>query len=210
MSAYSGDGVWRDHSDVEVVQKDDYIIIKNADNNYSYSAVDVANAALGGEYENYTADDYAKLAAEHSDDTAYVQNLVRNALSEDEAAGSRTLGKTNHGLFSNKIPVSTQSTQICFTAKFDEAGAFIEISNDNCYAPYINTDNGNITVNTGYANDILLENFDTDKWYTFNIILHDGREENPIASGSVTIYDADNADEPLGKVDNLKLHYTEV
>ena len=202
MSAYSGDGVWWDHSDAEVVQENDYIIIKNADNNSSYSAVDVANAALGGEYENYTAEDYANLANSGTD----VQALVRSALNDD----TRTLGKTNHGLFSNEIPVSTQSTQICFTAKFDEAGAFVEISNDNCYAPYINTDNGNITVNTGYANDILLENFDTNKWYTFKIVLHDGREENPVASGSVTIYDADDTSAPLGTVDNLKLHYTEV
>ena len=49
-SAYGGDGVWWNHSDAEVTQNEDgSITIKNVDNNSSYSAVDVANAALGGE-----------------------------------------------------------------------------------------------------------------------------------------------------------------
>lgn len=206
-SAYGGDGVWWNHSDAEVTQNEDgSITIKNVDNNSSYSAVDVANAALGGEYVDYTADDYASLFDNGTD----VQTLVRNALSANEADGKRTLGKTNHGLFSNKIAVNTQSTEIKFTAKFNETGAFVEISNNNCYAPYINTDNGNITVNTGYANDVLIENFDTDKWYTFKIVLHDGRTENPVASGSVTVYDADDESAALGTIDGLKLHYTDV
>lgn len=210
-SDYGGNGMWWDHSDAEVTQNEDgSITIKNVDNNSSYSAVDVANNALGGEYADYTEEDYANLAAEHSDDTAYVQNLVRSALNENKAVGERTLGKTNHGLFSNKITVDTQSTEIQFTAKIDEAGAFVEISNSGCYGPYINTDDGNITVNTGYSNDVLIENFDTDKWYTFKIVLHDGREDNPVASGNISIYDTDNTKDALGMVEGLKLHYTDV
>lgn len=195
-SAYSGNGTWWDHSDAEVSQAGNYIVIRNVDNNSSYSAVDVANSILGGEYADYTAEDYAALYDEDAAKNKQaqpVQTLVRDALKAKNTANRentvRTLGKTNHGLFSNKITVSTQSTKIQFTAKFAEAGAFVEISNNTGYGPYINTDNGNITVNTGYGNATLFEGLDTDVWYKFEIVLYDGREDNPVSSGCVTVYD---------------------
>lgn len=199
-SAYGGTGTWWDHSDAEVTEKDGYITIKNADNNASYSAVDVANAALSDDYANYTADDYAALF----DTGVNVQQLVRDHLSPNV----RTLGKTNHGLFSNKITVTGQSTKIRFTAQFAEAGAFVEVSNSTGYGPYINTDAGKITVNTGYSNAVLLEAFDPAAWYTFELILHDGRDNNPVSSGSITSYSEDGT--LLGRADDLQLHYSTV
>ncbi|MGN0150095.1 MAG: family 43 glycosylhydrolase [Clostridia bacterium] len=214
-SAYGGSGTWWDHSDAEVRQEEDYITIKNIDNNSSYSAVDVANSILGGDYANYTAEDYAN---EYDEDIAKahqnqpVQTKIYDKLKANNPENAqnivRTLGKTNHGLFSNRIAVSGQSVKICFTAKFDESGAFVEISNNTGYGPYINTDNGNITVNTGYGNNILLEELDTNAWYTFELVLHDGRKSNPVSSGSVTLYDENGLE--LGAVDGLQLHYDEV
>lgn len=214
VSEYGGEGTWWDHSDAEVAQEEDYIVIKNADNNSSYSAVDVANSILGGDYSDYTAEDYA---AEYDEDIAKahqnqpVQTKIYNKLKENNPENMqntvRTLGKTNHGLFSNRISVSGQSVKIRFTAKFSENGAFVEVSNNTGYGPYINTDDGNITVNTGYSNDTLLEGLDTNGWYTFELILHDGRESNPVSSGSVTLYD--ESGEQIGYVDDLQLHYGE-
>lgn len=209
---YGGEGTWWDHSDAQVTEEQDFLIIKNIDDNASYSAVDVADSILGDEYSDYTEEDYANeydesVAAAHKNQP--IQTKIYDKLRENNPENKqntvRTKGKTNHGLFSNRIAISGQSVRIRFSAQFIENGAFVEISNNTGYGPYINTDNGTITVNTGYENSVLLSDMKNDEWYTFDVVLHDGRDDNPVSSGTVTLYDEN--ENVLGVVDNLRLHY---
>ena len=163
---------------------EEYVEIKNNDTNSEVTANEIACDLLG--------------LPEDTEITADIAAQAKAKLSEKRAKGT-----VNHGLFSNKINVNTQSTQIDFTVRFDDIGGFIEFSNSNSYGPYINTDSGSIKVNTGYQNETVLENIDPTHWYKFTVVLHDGREENPVASGSVTVKDLSTGVE--NTVDNLIL-----
>lgn len=147
-----------------------YLEIKNNDINSSITADEIAWDLLG--------------LPEGTTITAAEAAEAKEKLSEKRAPGT-----VNHGLFSNKINVNTQSTQIDFTVRFDDIGGFIELSNSTAYGPYINTDTGNITVDNGYASETLFENADPTHWYKFTVALHDGRDENPVAKASVTVQD---------------------
>lgn len=153
-----------------------YLQITNNDTNASVSANDVACDLLD--------------LPPDTEITKEIAEQAKEALTEKRAKGT-----VNNGLFSNKIKVSTQSTQIEFTVRFDDLGGFIELSNSTAYGPYINTDAGNITVNTGYQNTRLLENINLSHWYKFTLILHDGREDNPVASCNITVKDISTGEE---------------
>lgn len=91
-SAYGGDGNWWDHSDAEVSVETDHIRVKNVDVNATYSAADVANAALGTDYTD-------------EEITSEIAEQAQSALSAEQ----RTLGSVNHGLFSNRIDASPKA-----------------------------------------------------------------------------------------------------
>lgn len=148
----------------------EYLEIRNNDTNSSVTANEITWDLLG-------LDEGTPVTAEEA------------AAAKAKLGEKRAKGTVNHGLFSNRINVNTQSTQIDFTVRFDEIGGFIEVSNSTAYGPYINTDTGDITINTGYENSVLLEDINTSHWYKFTAVLHDGREENPVAKASVTVED---------------------
>ena len=171
FGAYGSAADWWELSGAEVKRVGDALEIRNVDNNAIITSDEIARDLLG-------------LPA-----NAPITKKVATEAKQKLYEGKRAKGRVNHGLFSNKIPVDSQGVKIEFTARFNDVGGFVEISNSSAYGPYINTKDGKIVVDNGYESKALFGYVNPAHWYAFSIVLHDGRENNPVAMASVEVED---------------------